>query len=129
MTTENEFTLNTYLSLNSEEQKDALSKLTHNPNKYEKLVVNFLKSEALKKQINSNSNSTTCLYPSELGKEISKSDVKTHILFYLVSQYFIESPGSHCVPLEGRYLRPPWSPLTQSLSESSSSDLDAKIDD
>ncbi|RTG89110.1 uncharacterized protein DC041_0012880 [Schistosoma bovis] len=124
MTVENESILNAYLSLSAEEQRNTFNELDYNPEEYGKLVVNFLKAEALEKQIES-----MPLYPSKLGKEISESDVQRNMLFYIVSKYFIESPGSHCTPLAGKYLQPPWSPLTHSFIESSETDLDCKIVD
>ncbi|CAH8667928.1 unnamed protein product [Schistosoma margrebowiei] len=124
MTVENESILNAYLSLSAEEQRNTFNELDYNPEEYGKQVVNFLKAEALEKQIES-----MPLYPSKLGKEISESDVQRNMLFYLVSKYFIESPGSHCTPLAGKYLQPPWSPLTHSFVESSEIDLDCKIVD
>ncbi|CAH8588134.1 unnamed protein product [Schistosoma turkestanicum] len=129
MTVENESILNAYLSLSAEEQKNTFEGLDYDPEEYGQLVVDFLKSEAFEKQTESNPPSKRPLYPSKLGKEISKSDVQRYMLFYIVSRYFVESPGSHCTPLAGKYLQPPWSPLTQSSTKSSETDLGSKVID
>ncbi|CAH8662454.1 unnamed protein product [Heterobilharzia americana] len=137
MTSENESILGLYLSLSAQEQRNLLNELNCIPEHYSKLVTSYLKDEALDRQSRSDSRPTLPvsvptrgLFPSKLGKQITETDVKRNMLLYIVSQYYVESPGTHCTPLASEYLRPPWSPLANdALSESSETDLDNAVSD
>ncbi|KAF7260993.1 hypothetical protein EG68_01755 [Paragonimus skrjabini miyazakii] len=128
MTSENESLLMHYLSLDAEERRNFLNEMNCSAERYGPMVSEYLRQEALKKQTVADSartppvtHPTVGLFPSTLGREISDVSVKWSMLLYLVFQYFDESPGAHCAPLQRACFQLPWllcaeSSLRQSAS-------------
>ncbi|KAA3678954.1 uncharacterized protein DEA37_0004239 [Paragonimus westermani] len=129
MTPENESLLLHYLSLDAEERRNFLNETNCSAERYGPMVSDYLRQEALKRQTLADSvrtpsvaHPTIGLFPSTLGREISDVSVKWSLLLYLVFQYFDESPGAHCAPLQRACFQLPWSPYTESpLRQSASS--------
>ncbi|CAH8456866.1 unnamed protein product [Dicrocoelium dendriticum] len=112
--------LREYLSLDSTAYDDFLHRIRCNPDEHGPAVIDFLSQELELKRMACTGSSTPLrtvrLFPSNLGHQISDESIKCGMLLYLVSQYFVEAPGSHCAPLEPGCFRTPWTITTSTTN-------------